>query len=218
MRSKYVVLMLLVCFLGSSNLLFAASADDFEGVYDLAYQSALIDLDIVVTPPQHSSVTIPVQVEVALENEQVPFSEVSFIVDDVQQLLEEYGVPIQLESRILTALDSSLKFALDAINDKMGDLPDEMTLVKMLPKGNMVDGTFSDMDGGGRQFALPGMISPETGEVELSGLFSGVIDPELEFAGSGAFGTGDFDVSQEVKGVNVEIAGSAELSLDMSRM
>ena len=90
-----------------------------------------------------------------------------------------------------------------------------MALAKTLPKGNMVTGTFSDLNGEGRQFSLPGFLTPETGELDLSSLFLGVIDL-ASGTGVGYFTTGDFDVAQVVKGVKLEVKGYAEAEAEMA--
>ncbi len=208
-----VSLVLLAC-LGAGQAALGQTVDEYQGKYDLNHTAISVDLQIFVTPQKYSTVVIPVSLDITLENEQVPMSEVEFILDQARAFMEKMGFPAQLEARIVMGLENALAAAVEAINEKMVDLPDQMALAKSLPKGNMVSGTFADLDGQGRQFSLSGFLIPETGELDLSSLFVGVIDLETG-SGAAAFTTGDFDVAQEFKGIKFEVKGIAEAEAEL---
>ncbi len=217
MRTYRIVPLVLLACLGMTQVASAQEVDDYSGKYDLKHTGIRIDLDIYVTPPKYSTVLIPINLDLTLENEQIPWSEVEFIVDEARAFMEAHGFPVQLEARIIMGLETVLEEVLAAVNEKMQDLPDQMVLVKTLPKGNMVTGTFSDLDGQGRQFALPGFLSPDTGELDLSSLFLAVLDAPSGL-GSGYFTTGEFDVSQVFKGIKFEVEGVAEADTGLTRL
>ncbi len=217
MKLNHIIPLAILLALGFGQTVSAQSVDDFVGTYDLNHTAVSVDLELYVTPEAYGTVVIPVAFDIALENEQVPPAVVDYLLDEARAYLEKMGVPEQLEARIIMALDTALQMALDAINEKMVDLPDELALSKAMPKGNLVNGLFSDLDGQGRQFSLPGYLAAETGEFELASIYYGQVDLETS-SGFGLFSSGEIDVSQVFKGVKVHVEGMLEEEMELTRL
>ena len=217
MRTTCSIPLAILLFLGVGNAAWAQSVDDFLGKYDLNHTAVSADLKLYVTPEGYAPVVIPVAFEIPLENEQVPMAVVDYLLDEARAYLEKLGVPAQVEARIILALESALDAAVNAINEKMVDMPDELALSRSMPKGNLITGLFSDVDGQGRQFSLPGYLAAETGEFELSSLYYGQVDLESG-SGEGMFTSGEIDASSEFRGVKVNVEGFLEEDMLLTRL
>ena len=215
MRLSYAIPVLLAGMLSVATQANAATVEDYEGDYDLAYRSVVIDLEFDLTLPTATTRRIPVKYSVNLENEALPDTAFDVILGEIEAFLEDRQIPPQMAATAISGAEKAAYEAIQAINEKLVDLPDTMSLSRTLPVGNVMTGNFSDIDGEGLQFALPGTLAPDTGILDLSSLFYARIDALEEVRGLGYWQTGDIDASADVKGATIRVVGFAEAEVDL---
>lgn len=199
----------------------AATSTDFAGRYDLEYTQVHTNLLVTIDAPNRPAIQIPVVVDEQLVNEALPDEAIEPMMEKAAAALVQAGVPESLQPLMLSYIEKGLIQTVAAINEQALQLPDELNLTVTSSRLGTVTGVFTDQDVQGTQpYTLPGtiLVSGSVATLELLPVFSGSLDANAGFIGTGDYSVFGLDVSETIKGVAINVSGDLSLNMDLQKL
>lgn len=205
------------------NLSMAASTTDFQGKYDLLYTNAYTDLTVVIQAPGHEALTINLDVNEDLINEQLPSASVDPVIDQVAAALVQYRPEMrdQVYDAIMNGVSNGLYSLVDTINESALVLPDTMDVKVVNTRTGLADATFLDLDNQDSEASvLRGSVtlSGTSGMFSFVPIFEGVVDSAAGFKGQGSYVVNGIQVEEVVHGVKINVSGDVQLNMTLARL
>jgi len=205
------------------NLSMAASTADFQGKYDLLYTNAFTDLTIVIVAPGHEALTINLDVNEALINEQLPMASVDPVIAQVAEALVQYRPEMrdQIYDAIMNGVSNGLYSLVDSINESAKVLPDTMDVKVVNTRTGLADATFLDLDNqDSESTVLRGAVtlSGTQGLFSFVPIFEGVADSAAGYKGQGSYVVNGIQVEEVVHGVKISVSGDVQLDMNLTRL